>query len=77
VAVKKFHGETMNFAVYGSRRIKLFIWLIGLVPLRIGTNIERLVELLRKHSDAINAKNGVIFVHVQRVYMSLRDYIKS
>ena len=67
----------MNFAVYGNRRTKLFIWLISLVPLRTGTSIERLDKLSRKHFDVINVKNSKISVHVQKVFMSLRDCIKS
>ena len=48
-------------------------WIINLVPLRIGTSIERLEQLSRKHFDVLNVKNGKISVHVQKVFMSLRD----
>jgi len=45
---------------------KAFIRLTGLVTIRIATNTVRLEELSREHFDAINDKNGVISVHVQK-----------
>jgi len=74
VAGTKSHGRTMNFVSYGNRRTKQ---LIGLVPLRTGTNIARHEELLRKHFDAINEKTGVTSAHVQKVFTNLQDCIKS